>query len=117
MIYTLMAFLTTLSISTMMVTLMTLLSKKAMLNSQKLTPFECGFNPMSYTRVPFSIHFFMIAMLFLIFDIEIIIIMPMILTFKFSLIKFWIMTSLMFTIILILGLYHEWKNGAISWVS
>nr|UKE80293.1 NADH dehydrogenase subunit 3 [Phlogotettix monozoneus] len=94
-----------------------LVSKKSIIDNQKATPFECGFNPMSYSRLPFSIHFFMIAVIFLIFDIEIIMIMPMILTVKTSMIKYWLLTSIMFTVILIVGLIHEWKNGMISWTS
>nr|YP_010272348.1 NADH dehydrogenase subunit 3 [Parascaphoidella transversa]UKE80332.1 NADH dehydrogenase subunit 3 [Parascaphoidella transversa] len=90
-------------------------SKKAIMDSQKATPFECGFNPMSYSRIPFSIHFFMIAVIFLIFDIEIIMIMPMILTVKTTMIKYWVLTSISFIMILALGLVHEWKNGMINW--
>nr|ATD52967.1 NADH dehydrogenase subunit 3 [Phlogotettix sp. EMHAU-2015-Zz052705] len=94
-----------------------LVSKKSIIDNQKATPFECGFNPMSYSRLPFSIHFFMIAVIFLVFDIEIIMIMPMILTVKTSMMKYWLITSIMFIVILILGLIHEWKNGMISWTN
>nr|YP_010272387.1 NADH dehydrogenase subunit 3 [Phlogothamnus polymaculatus]UKE80384.1 NADH dehydrogenase subunit 3 [Phlogothamnus polymaculatus] len=97
------------------ITIIMLVSKKSITDNQKATPFECGFNPMSYSRLPFSIHFFMVAVIFLIFDIEIIMIMPMILTMKTSLIINWLMTSVTFTFILIMGLFHEWKNGMISW--
>nr|ASM41871.1 NADH dehydrogenase subunit 3 [Scaphoideus nigrivalveus] len=94
-----------------------LVSKKSITDNQKATPFECGFNPMSYSRLPFSIHFFMIAVIFLIFDIEIIMIMPIILIMKTSMIKYWISTSISFIIILIMGLIHEWMNGMIQWTS
>nr|YP_010431983.1 NADH dehydrogenase subunit 3 [Abrus daozhenensis]USS62518.1 NADH dehydrogenase subunit 3 [Abrus daozhenensis] len=92
-----------------------MLSKKMLTDMQKITPFECGFNPMSYTRLPFSIHFFMIAVIFLIFDIEIIMILPMIFTLKSSMVKMWAMTSALFLLILLIGLFHEWKNGMIDW--
>nr|YP_010431996.1 NADH dehydrogenase subunit 3 [Abrus yunshanensis]USS62531.1 NADH dehydrogenase subunit 3 [Abrus yunshanensis] len=92
-----------------------MLSKKMLTDMQKITPFECGFNPMSYTRLPFSIHFFMIAVIFLIFDIEIIMILPMIFTLKSSMVKLWVMTSALFLLILLIGLFHEWKNGMIDW--
>nr|YP_009228436.1 NADH dehydrogenase subunit 3 [Idioscopus nitidulus]AKU47323.1 NADH dehydrogenase subunit 3 [Idioscopus nitidulus] len=95
--------------------LLTLISKKSVIDMEKLTPFECGFNPMSNKRLPFSIHFFLIAVIFLIFDIEIIIILPMIITMKYSMIKYWLLTSSLFILILILGLYHEWFNGALKW--
>nr|QXX99450.1 NADH dehydrogenase subunit 3 [Aconurella prolixa] len=102
-------------LTSIMIVLILLISKKTINDTQKLTPFECGFNPMSYSRLPFSIHFFMIAVIFLIFDIEIILIMPMIITVKTSLTKYWILTSIMFLIILLSGLMHEWKNGMIDW--
>nr|YP_010582915.1 NADH dehydrogenase subunit 3 [Aguriahana triangularis]UGN61335.1 NADH dehydrogenase subunit 3 [Aguriahana triangularis] len=91
------------------------ISKKTIIDLQKSTPFECGFNPMAFKRLPFSMHFFLIAVIFLIFDIEIIIILPMTLTIKSSLIKLWLMTSTLFIMILIMGLYHEWTNGMLNW--
>ncbi|YP_009370128.1 NADH dehydrogenase subunit 3 (mitochondrion) [Macrosteles quadrilineatus] len=103
------------TIMTIILMMITTLSKKTILDTQKSTPFECGFNPMSYNRLPFSIHFFMIAVIFLIFDIEIILIMPMILTMKMVMLKYWIITSMTFILILILGLMHEWKNGMLKW--
>nr|ATC73052.1 NADH dehydrogenase subunit 3 [Cuerna sp. EMHAU-2015-Zz052311] len=93
------------------------ISKKSIIDMQKSTPFECGFNPMSYKRLPFSIHFFLIAVIFLIFDIEIIIIVPMIFTMKSSMILYWLITSTMFILILIIGLFHEWLNGMLNWTS
>nr|YP_010849312.1 NADH dehydrogenase subunit 3 [Krisna quadrimaculosus]WGG89452.1 NADH dehydrogenase subunit 3 [Krisna quadrimaculosus] len=90
-------------------------TKKKKLIMQKSSPFECGFNPLSNKRLPFSIHFFLIAIIFLIFDIEIIIIMPSIMMMKFSLMKFWMVTSITTMIIIIMGLYHEWMNGMLNW--
>nr|WRY72467.1 NADH dehydrogenase subunit 3 [Zorka maculata] len=98
-----------------MMVMMLLFSKKSISDWQKSTPFECGFNPMSFKRLPFSIHFFLIAVIFLIFDIEIIIILPMTLTIKSSIMSMWLITSSMFILILIMGLYHEWKNGMLNW--
>nr|ATD12209.1 NADH dehydrogenase subunit 3 [Cicadellidae sp. EMHAU-2015-Zz052706] len=92
-----------------------IVSKKSLVDNQKTTPFECGFSPMSYSRIPFSIHFFLIAAIFLIFDIEIILVMPLIMTMKTSLVFNWIYTTVLFTLILLFGLLHEWKNGMIEW--
>nr|YP_009775990.1 NADH dehydrogenase subunit 3 [Paraahimia luodianensis]QJA16300.1 NADH dehydrogenase subunit 3 [Paraahimia luodianensis] len=99
------------------IVMMMLLSKKTILDLQKSTPFECGFNPMSNKRLPFSTHFFLIAIIFLIFDIEIIIIMPMTLTLKSTFIKMWMTTATIFIIILVVGLYHEWNNGMLKWTN
>nr|QZZ18238.1 NADH dehydrogenase subunit 3 [Alebroides salicis] len=103
----------TLSLAVML--LVSTISKKSLIETQKSTPFECGFNPLSNKRIPFSIHFFLIAVIFLIFDIEIIIILPMVLTINFSFFHIWLITSILFLLILILGLYYEWLNGLLNW--
>nr|QDI93693.1 NADH dehydrogenase subunit 3 [Phallospinophylus setosus] len=92
-----------------------IISKKTYMNREKMSPFECGFDPKSSSRIPFSSQFFLIAVLFLIFDIEIVIILPMILTIKMSSMLKWFMTTTLFVIVLIVGLYHEWKNGILEW--
>nr|YP_010583032.1 NADH dehydrogenase subunit 3 [Agnesiella aldera]UGN61478.1 NADH dehydrogenase subunit 3 [Agnesiella aldera]WRY72389.1 NADH dehydrogenase subunit 3 [Agnesiella irma] len=102
-------------IMTVMLIMMMTISKKTIMDWQKSSPFECGFNPMKFKRMPFSIHFFLIAVIFLIFDIEIIIVMPMMFTLKSSFIKMWAITSISFILILIVGLYHEWSNGMLEW--
>nr|UCC46149.1 NADH dehydrogenase subunit 3 [Zicrona caerulea] len=102
-------------ITIMMMIMCTLISKTSEKEREKMSPFECGFDPKSSARTPFSIQFFLIAVLFLIFDIEIAIILPIIITMKWSLTKTWILTIMLFIIILILGLYHEWNNGVLEW--
>nr|YP_009776003.1 NADH dehydrogenase subunit 3 [Mitjaevia protuberanta]YP_010117068.1 NADH dehydrogenase subunit 3 [Gunungidia aurantiifasciata]QJA16313.1 NADH dehydrogenase subunit 3 [Mitjaevia protuberanta]QPM99281.1 NADH dehydrogenase subunit 3 [Gunungidia aurantiifasciata] len=104
-------------ISMVIIVMILLISKKSIFDIQKSSPFECGFNPMTYKRLPFSIHFFLIAGIFLIFDIEIIIIMPMILAMKSSFLVSWLMTSCLFITILLIGLYHEWLNGMLNWTN
>nr|YP_007627063.1 NADH dehydrogenase subunit 3 [Tanaocerus koebelei]AGC22379.1 NADH dehydrogenase subunit 3 [Tanaocerus koebelei] len=91
------------------------LSKKMMNDREKSSPFECGFDPKSSARMPFSLQFFLIAVIFLIFDIEIALILPIIIIFKSSNMIIWTMTSMMFIIILLTGLYHEWNQGALKW--
>nr|YP_009654855.1 NADH dehydrogenase subunit 3 [Plautia fimbriata]YP_010714147.1 NADH dehydrogenase subunit 3 [Plautia stali]QCI09423.1 NADH dehydrogenase subunit 3 [Plautia fimbriata]WDD39710.1 NADH dehydrogenase subunit 3 [Plautia stali] len=93
----------------------TIISKTSNKDREKLSPFECGFDPKSSARSPFSIQFFLIAVLFLIFDIEIAIMLPIILTMKTSMTKTWMFTITSFIIILIIGLYHEWNNGVLEW--
>nr|YP_007374657.1 NADH dehydrogenase subunit 3 [Sirthenea flavipes]ADU58103.1 NADH dehydrogenase subunit 3 [Sirthenea flavipes] len=93
----------------------TLISKKSILDREKMSPFECGFDPKSSSRMPFSIQFFLIAVLFLIFDIEIVIMLPMIITLNKSIMMNWMITMTTFIIILIIGLYHEWNNSVLEW--
>nr|YP_009654894.1 NADH dehydrogenase subunit 3 [Eocanthecona thomsoni]QCI09872.1 NADH dehydrogenase subunit 3 [Eocanthecona thomsoni] len=100
------------SIMMMMCTTISKISKK---DREKMSPFECGFDPKSSARTPFSIQFFLIAVLFLIFDIEIAIILPIIIIMKWSLTSTWITVITFFIFILILGLYHEWNNGVLEW--
>lgn len=64
--------------------LSTILGKKKISDREKLSPFECGFNPINSSRLPFSIRFFLIAIIFLIFDVEIALILPIIITLKSS---------------------------------
>jgi len=56
------------------------LSLKSFQDREKLRPFECGFLPQASTRNPFSMHFFLIALVFLIFDVELILLFPFFLT-------------------------------------
>nr|YP_009694500.1 NADH dehydrogenase subunit 3 [Eurydema liturifera]QEI26485.1 NADH dehydrogenase subunit 3 [Eurydema liturifera] len=104
-------------VTTMMMMMCTLISKSSKKDQEKSSPFECGFDPKSSARSPFSIQFFLIAVLFLIFDIEIAIMLPIILTMKWSMSSTWIITILLFIIILIMGLYHEWNNGVLKWAN
>nr|YP_010463311.1 NADH dehydrogenase subunit 3 [Pirkimerus japonicus]UUJ37835.1 NADH dehydrogenase subunit 3 [Pirkimerus japonicus] len=99
---------------TLMLTL-SLISKNSIIDREKMSPYECGFDSKSKARMPFSTQFFLIAVLFLIFDIEVAIILPMMLTMKTSNMIMWMMTVFMFILILIMGLYHEWSNNMLEW--
>nr|YP_011014842.1 NADH dehydrogenase subunit 3 [Epyhemisphaerius bistriatus]WQB38523.1 NADH dehydrogenase subunit 3 [Epyhemisphaerius bistriatus] len=100
-------------LNTILVLTMTM-SKKSKMNREKNSPFECGFSPMSSPRKSFSIQFFLMATLFLIFDIEISIILPMAST-KMVNMSEWLISSSMTIMILMLGLMHEWKNNMLEW--
>nr|UYK52137.1 NADH dehydrogenase subunit 3 [Asicimbex sp. CSCS-Hym-MC0132] len=93
-----------------------MLSKKSLYDREKNSPFECGFDPISMTRMSFSIRFFLIAVIFLIFDVEIALLLPMVLTLSLSNLKLWILTSSYFILILIMGTMYEWKFGALNWL-
>nr|YP_010397609.1 NADH dehydrogenase subunit 3 [Pagastia lanceolata]UQJ73700.1 NADH dehydrogenase subunit 3 [Pagastia lanceolata] len=105
----------TMIIAVVVMILASLLSKKTLTDREKCSPFECGFDPMNSSRLPFSIRFFLIAIIFLIFDVEIALILPMIMIIKFSNMVMWTTTSLIFILILLIGLYHEWNQGALNW--
>nr|YP_010248588.1 NADH dehydrogenase subunit 3 [Trachys variolaris]QTK22442.1 NADH dehydrogenase subunit 3 [Trachys variolaris] len=113
MIFSTMMFLMGLGMLIMMLT--SILSKKTFSDREKNSPFECGFDPTSSARVPFSLQFFLIAIIFLIFDIEITLILPIILIFKTCNTSQIMIISLAFIFILLGGLYHEWNQGALEW--
>nr|QSF20366.1 NADH dehydrogenase subunit 3 [Mactra sp. WB-F]WIM35470.1 NADH dehydrogenase subunit 3 [Mactra sp.] len=94
------------------------LGQRVRRNSDKLVSFECGFDPMSSSRSPFSFRFFVLALLFLIFDVEVV----MIISFCYSLgMSFFSLSSLscfyffLFFLILLLGLVHEANEGSLDW--
>jgi NADH-ubiquinone oxidoreductase chain 3 len=64
--------------------LASILSKKSLNDREKTSPFECGFDPINSSRLPFSIRFFLITIIFLIFDVEIALILPIIVIIKVS---------------------------------
>nr|AML25789.1 NADH dehydrogenase subunit 3 [Histeridae sp. BMNH 1274329] len=92
------------------------LSKKTIIDREKSSPFECGFDPMNSPRIPFSLHFFLIAVVFLIFDVEITLLIPMIQIMKLASMTY-LVTFISFIIILILGTLHEWNQGALNWIN
>ena len=102
-------------IASVVIILASFLSKKTITDREKSSPFECGFDPMDSSRLPFSIRFFIIAIIFLIFDVEIALILPIVMVLKTSNLIVWTSTSLFFIFILLAGLYHEWNQGALNW--
>nr|YP_010531183.1 NADH dehydrogenase subunit 3 [Athalia scapulata]UXW93405.1 NADH dehydrogenase subunit 3 [Athalia scapulata] len=103
--------------SILIIMISTLLSKKSIDDKEKISPFECGFNPKNNYRNPFSIQFFLVALIFLIFDVEITLLLPLILTANSSNLMVWFGLVTYFILILILGLLHEWKFGALDWLN
>lgn len=85
-------------------------------NFQKLSPYECGFEPFEDARIRFDIHFYITAILFIIFDVEVSLLFP--LSYIFDNINF---TSFLYLLIflstLFLGFVYEWLRDALSWRS
>nr|UHA55365.1 NADH dehydrogenase subunit 3 [Ancylis unculana] len=104
-------------LSNIMMILSMILSKKSFIDREKSSPFECGFEPKSSARTPFSLHFFLITVIFLIFDVEIALIFPMISTFMLVNMIVWSKISYFFLLVLMLGLYHEWNQNMLNWTN
>nr|YP_010324865.1 NADH dehydrogenase subunit 3 [Ixodes nuttallianus]UNO53786.1 NADH dehydrogenase subunit 3 [Ixodes nuttallianus] len=110
-----MKLMTMILIPTMITLISLMISLKSLKNSEKLSPFECGFDPFSLSRVPFSLKFFLIAVIFLIFDIEIVVILP------FPLLSFnknlsFLMSFTIINILISWGLIYEWNKGMMDWL-
>nr|YP_009261603.1 NADH dehydrogenase subunit 3 [Evergestis junctalis]AKJ25903.1 NADH dehydrogenase subunit 3 [Evergestis junctalis] len=104
-------------ISNIMMFMSIILSKKSFSDREKSSPFECGFDPKSSARIPFSLHFFLITVIFLIFDVEIALIFPIINLFKLTNFLYWSKISFLFIIILLIGLYYEWNQNMLNWTN
>nr|QWM97252.1 NADH dehydrogenase subunit 3 [Aulaconotus atronotatus] len=104
-----------LMINFLLIIILNFVSKKTFMDREKSSPFECGFDPKNPARLPFSLQFFLIAVIFLIFDVEITLLLPLILTMKSSSMFHYSIISIFFILVLILGLFHEWNQGALDW--
>ena len=91
------------------------LSMNRFKDREKRSPFECGFDPKGSARVPFSIRFFVLAVIFLVFDIEIALLIPLPIMMGGNLLVEILFGVLVFLVILILGLVHEWREGSLDW--
>nr|YP_010401663.1 NADH dehydrogenase subunit 3 [Singara diversalis]UQU69084.1 NADH dehydrogenase subunit 3 [Singara diversalis] len=110
-------FLLIMIISNIMMFLSIILSKKSFMDREKSSPFECGFDPKSSARIPFSLHFFLITIIFLIFDVEIALILPIIPLFKLVNFILWTKIIFFFILILLIGLFHEWNQNMLNWTN
>lgn len=80
----------------------------------KLEPYECGVPLHEPARSPFHVHYYMVAVLFLLFDIELAFIIPWVSVFK-RLDLYGIVTMGVFLVVLIVGLVYEWRKGGLEW--
>ena len=81
---------------------------------EKNSSYECGFEPFSDSRNSFNIQFYIIGILFIIFDIEISYLLPWAVALgNIGIFSFWIM--IFFLIFLTIGFVYEWKRGALNW--
>lgn len=80
----------------------------------KLSPYECGFSPFEDARLPFDVRFYLVAILFIIFDLETAFLFPWAVSLhRIGWFGFWAM--IMFLAILVVGFIYEWKKGALEW--
>ncbi|MFV0358711.1 NADH-quinone oxidoreductase subunit A [Tropicimonas sp.] len=81
---------------------------------EKLSTYECGFNAFDDARMKFDIRFYLVAILFIIFDLEVAFLFPWGVAFSgISMAAFWSM--MVFLAVLTVGFAYEWKKGALEW--
>lgn len=89
-----------------------LISKKSY--THKLAPYECGFDPFGDARSLFNVHFYLVGILFIIFDLELMFLFPWAMSLQLSR---WVgfFSMAFFLGVLTLGFIYEWRKGALSW--
>lgn len=83
-------------------------------NARKLSPYECGLTPVGSARERFSVKFYLVAMLFLLFDIEAVFLFPWAVIFR-ELKLFGFFEMLLFIAAILAGYVYVWKKGALEW--
>nr|WIA65339.1 NADH dehydrogenase subunit 3 [Tamiops mcclellandii mcclellandii] len=83
---------------------------------EKASPYECGFDPMGSARLPFSMKFFLVAITFLLFDLEIALLLPLPWASQTNNLKLMLTVALMLLLILTLGLAYEWTQKGLEWI-
>nr|WDE84273.1 NADH dehydrogenase subunit 3 [Vireo solitarius] len=84
-------------------------------DAEKLSPYECGFDPLGTARLPFSIRFFLVAILFLLFDLEIALLLPLPWAIQLQDPTTTLMWASIIIVLLTLGLVYEWAQGGLEW--
>jgi len=83
-------------------------------DAEKISPYECGFEPFSDARDKFDVRFYLVSILFIIFDLEIAFLFPWAVSLgNIGLFGFWSM--MIFLGVLTIGFVYEWKKGALEW--
>ena len=83
-------------------------------NRAKLSPYECGVQPLGDARQPFSVKFYMVAMLFILFDVEAVFLYPWaVILRELKMFGFWEM--IVYIGIVLVGLFYVWKKGVLDW--
>nr|APT36808.1 NADH dehydrogenase subunit 3 [Ploceus melanogaster] len=107
-------FALSLALSTLLTTLNFWLAQMAP-DSEKLSPYECGFDPLGSARLPFSIRFFLVAILFLLFDLEIALLLPLPWATQLQSPTTTLAWTSVLILLLALGLVYEWIQGGLEW--
>ncbi|MDD3883544.1 MAG: NADH-quinone oxidoreductase subunit A [Gallionella sp.] len=83
-------------------------------DNQKLSPYECGFEAFEDARMKFDVRFYLVAILFILFDLEIAFLFPWAIVLK-EIGTFGFVSMMIFLAILVVGFIYEWMKGALEW--
>ena len=83
-------------------------------DAEKVSAYECGFNAFDNARMKFDVRFYLVAILFIIFDLEVAFLFPWSVAFK-DIGEFGFWSMIVFLVILTVGFVYEWKKGALEW--
>jgi NADH-quinone oxidoreductase subunit A len=83
-------------------------------DTEKLSAYECGFEPFEDTRVKFDVRYYLVAILFIIFDLEIAFLFPWAVALR-RIGSYGLAAMAVFLLILVIGFAYEWKKGALEW--
>jgi NADH-quinone oxidoreductase subunit A len=83
-------------------------------DAQKLSPYECGFDAFEDTRIKFDVRYYLVAILFIIFDLEIAFLFPWAVSLN-AIGGFGLLSMGVFLAVLVVGFIYEWKKGALEW--
>lgn len=83
-------------------------------DKEKLSPYECGFEPFEDARLPFDVRFYLVAILFIIFDLETAFLFPWAVVLR-KIGWFGFLAMTLFLTVLVVGFIYEWKKGALEW--
>jgi NADH-quinone oxidoreductase subunit A len=84
-------------------------------DSEKLSPYECGFEAFEDARMKFDVRYYLVAILFILFDLEIAFLFPWAVVLNTDIKLFGYLAMLVFLSILVVGFIYEWKKGALEW--
>jgi len=87
---------------------------KGQKDEDKLSPYECGFEAFDDSRMKFDVRYYLVAILFIIFDLEIAFLFPWAVSLD-AVGKFGLISMALFLAILVIGFIYEWKKGALEW--
>ena len=80
----------------------------------KLSPYECGFDEFEDARIPFDVRYYLVAILFIIFDLEIAFLFPWAIALKY-IGPIGLISMIVFLCVLVIGFIYEWNKGALEW--